>query len=206
MIAPRTRKPAGRETGVLWLMSLSFSTEISIHCQCQLIKFPIIQTYCRKFLSILKAHWPKTSHISSSSPSSSFISLMNAIYTHLAMSRTSKAGLNTALTAAAHIHMYSHIKKVKVAHTRLPSVGFPSWSRFLAVSLEVTWIINPTVGCHYYPPGPQLPPQPLKRAATNFADWWTEAQWVWTVCLRLLPDSVSTAIWTQALLRLSIAR
>jgi len=81
--------------------------------------------------------------------------------------------------------MYSHIKKVKVAHTRLPSVGFPSWSRFLAVSLEVTWIINPTVGCHYYPPGPQLPPQPLKRAATNFADWWTEAQWVWTVCLRL---------------------
>jgi len=23
----------------------------------------------------------------------------------------------------------------------------------------------------------------LKRAATNFAAWWTEAQWVWTVCL-----------------------
>jgi len=30
----------------------------------------------------------------------------------------------------------------------------------------------------------------LKRAATNFAAWWTEAWWVWTVCLRLLPDSV----------------
>ena len=29
----------------------------------------------------------------------------------------------------------------------------------------------------------------LKRAATNFAAWWTEARWVWTVCLRLLPDS-----------------
>ena len=42
-----------------------------------------------------------------------------------------------------------------------------------------------------------------KRAATNFAAWWTEAQWVWTVCLRLLPDSVATAIWTRALLRLS---
>jgi len=28
----------------------------------------------------------------------------------------------------------------------------------------------------------------LKTAATNFAAWWTEAQWVWTVCLRLLPD------------------
>ena len=46
----------------------------------------------------------------------------------------------------------------------------------------------------------------LKRAATNFAAWWTQAQWVWTVCLRLLPDSVATAIWTQALLWLSPAR
>jgi len=26
----------------------------------------------------------------------------------------------------------------------------------------------------------------LKRAATSFAAWWTEARWVWTVCLRLL--------------------
>ena len=45
----------------------------------------------------------------------------------------------------------------------------------------------------------------LKRAATNFAAWWTEVQWVWTVCLRLLPDSVATAIWTPAILRLSPA-
>ena len=30
----------------------------------------------------------------------------------------------------------------------------------------------------------------LKRAAINFAAWWTEA-----VCLRLLPDSVAAAIW-----------
>ena len=53
------------------------------------------------------------------------------------------------------------IHRKKVAHTRLPSVGFRSWSRFLAVSLQVTWVINPTVGCHYFPPGLQLPPQPL---------------------------------------------
>ena len=26
----------------------------------------------------------------------------------------------------------------------------------------------------------------LKRTATNFAAWWTEARWVWTVCLRLI--------------------
>ena len=35
----------------------------------------------------------------------------------------------------------------------LPSVGFRSWSRFLAVSLQVTWVINPAVGCHYFLPG-----------------------------------------------------
>jgi len=50
----------------------------------------------------------------------------------------------------------------KVACIRLPSVGFRSWSRFLAVSLQVTWIINPAVGCHYFLPGQQLPPQPLR--------------------------------------------
>ena len=49
-----------------------------------------------------------------------------------------------------------------VAHTRLQSVEFWSWSQFLAVSLQVTWIINPAVGCHYFPPGLQFPPQPLK--------------------------------------------
>ena len=38
----------------------------------------------------------------------------------------------------------------------------------------------------------------LKRAATNFAAWWTEARRVWAVCLRLLPDSIATAIWTRA--------
>ena len=54
------------------------------------------------------------------------------------------------------------VKKVKVAHTRLPSVWLRSWSRFLAVSLQVTWIINPSVGCHYFPPGPQLLSQPLR--------------------------------------------
>jgi len=25
------------------------------------------------------------------------------------------------------------------------------------------WVINPTVGCHYFPPGPQLPSQPLRE-------------------------------------------
>ena len=64
---------------------------------------------------------------------------------------------------------WTHVKrciiiiiKVKVAHTRLPSVWFRSWSRLFAVSLQVTWVINPVVGCQYFPPGPQLSSQPLR--------------------------------------------
>ena len=53
---------------------------------------------------------------------------------------------------------------------------------------------------------PAVTPATLKRAATSFPAWWTEARWVWTVCLRLLSDSVATAIWTRALLHLSPAR
>ena len=98
-------------------------------------------------------------------------------------------------------------KKVKVAHTRLLRVMFWSSSRLLAVSLQVTWIINPTVNCHYFPPGlTTVTLATLKKVATNFAAWWIEVQWVWTVCLRLLPDSVATAIWTRTLLCPSPAR
>jgi len=50
----------------------------------------------------------------------------------------------------------------KVADTRLLSVGFRSWSRFLAVSLQVMWVINLAVGCHFFSPGQQLPSQPLR--------------------------------------------
>ena len=44
-------------------------------------------------------------------------------------------------------HTYTNVK-VKVAHTRLPSVRF---------NLQVTWVINPALGCHHFPPGMQLP-------------------------------------------------
>ena len=98
------------------------------------------------------------------------------------------------------------MKKVKVAHTRLRSVGFRSWSWFLAVSWQVTGVVNSAVGCHYFPRQAGSYPVTLKRAATSFAAWWTEARQMWTVCLRLLPDTVVTAIWTWALLRLSPAR
>ena len=57
---------------------------------------------------------------------------------------------------AVHTVVCELEKCKKLAHTGLPSVGFWSWSRFLAVSLQVTWVINPAVGCYYFPPGLQL--------------------------------------------------
>jgi len=59
------------------------------------------------------------------------------------VAQTHSSQLHNA-TANTHTHRNHStsvkIKKSKVAHTRLPSVGFWSWSRFLAVSLQVTWV------------------------------------------------------------------
>jgi len=111
---------------------------------------------------------------------------------------------NDLRTTSRHI-VRQHLKtilavKVKVSHTRLASLGFRSWSRFRAVSLDGD-TSHPLLTAR-----PAVTLATLNRAATNFAAWWTQARWVWTVCLRLLPDSVAAAIWTQALLRLSPAR
>jgi len=63
---------------------------------------------------------------------------------------------------------YSKIVK-KVAHTRLSNVGFWSWSWFLAVSLQV----KPGGRLPLLSARPAVIPATLKRAATNFAAWWT---------------------------------
>ena len=60
------------------------------------------------------------------------------------------------------VRLQSTSRCKKVADTQLPSVGFRSRSRFLAVSLHVAWVINLAVGCHYFSPGLRLPPQPLR--------------------------------------------
>jgi len=65
----------------------------------------------------------------------------------------------------------------KLAHTRLPSAWFRSWSRFLAVSLQVTWVINPAVMLPLLSARPAVTLATLKRAATNFSAWWTMAPW-----------------------------
>jgi len=76
--------------------------------------------------------------------------------------RRSMLELHNCRHKTAHTDTHTHTVVKKVAHTRLQSVGFQSWSRFLAVSLQVAWVINPAVACHFFQPGPQLPPQPLR--------------------------------------------
>jgi len=44
----------------------------------------------------------------------------------------------------------------------LPAAQPTASKHWRQYSLQVTWIINPTVGCHYFPPGLQLPSQPLR--------------------------------------------
>ena len=102
----------------------------------------------------------------------------------------------TAFLSTVHAGLY---KKIKVAHTRLPSAGFRSWSRFLAVKLQVTWVINPAVGCCYFLPGPQLPLQPL-RGLLPISLLGEQRHDGW-----LLPYSVAAVSWTQALQHLSPA-
>jgi len=84
---------------------------------------------------------------------------------------------------------------VKVAHTR------KNTERRVPELIPV--LGSQPAGDVSHKPGGMLPllsarlavnPATLKRAATNSAAWRTEARWVRTVCLRLLPDSVAAAI------------
>jgi len=92
-----------------------------------------------------------------------------SLVTHLSRCRSAYLSLSTSVQVCRSLDDFCCLttrrwckKGVKVAHSWLPSVGFRSWSRFLAVSLQVTWVINPAVGCRYFPPGPQLPSEPLR--------------------------------------------
>ena len=65
----------------------------------------------------------------------------HAVYTHF-LHRAYKYNFAVVISVV-------YTEKVKVAQTGLPSVGFRSWSRFLAVSLQV--VGYPAVSCHIRP-------------------------------------------------------
>ena len=62
----------------------------------------------------------------------------------------------------AQWHCWRSYSDSQPSYNRPSSVGFRSRSWFLAAYLQVTWVIRKAVGCHYFPPGLQLPPQPLR--------------------------------------------
>jgi len=62
-------------------------------------------------------------------------------YRHRTLLHCQHAQVFGALKDRSHVRCaLLDSKKVKISRTRLPSVGFRSWSRFLAVSLQVTWV------------------------------------------------------------------
>ena len=133
------------------------------------------------------------------------MSVFVCVFVFMCLSASRLSGTAAPIfTKILYESLFTEVKngKSKVAHTRLPSVRFPVLGSQPAGDLS-------------HKPGGRLPllsARPavtitiLKRTAINFAAWWTEARCVWTVCLRLLPDSVAAGIWIQALLRLSPAR
>ena len=115
------------------------------------------------------------------------------------------------------INLHCHQRKNKDKSSKHNAIQTPpkkgKRSPYLITERRVPELIpvlgsQPAVDVSHKPGGrlPLLSARPAVTPATNFAAWWTEAQWVWAVCLRLLPDNVATAIWTRALLRLSPAR
>jgi len=98
-------------------------------------------------------------------------------------------GIKVLKTKATDIHVRKKGSLYSITERRVPEL--------------VLVLGSQPAGDVSHKPGGRLPllsvtPATLKRATTSFAAWWTEAGWVWTVCLRLLPDSVATAIWTRA--------
>ena len=66
-------------------------------------------------------------------------------------------------------------RSYKVVPHSIKSIRYGADPSFLAVSLQVTLVINPVVGCHYFPPGLRLlsqpkisPPCPIP----NYTVWW----------------------------------
>ena len=59
--------------------------------------------------------------------------------------------------------LFSYIFNVNILYVvSITSVGHRADPGFLAVNPQVTLVINPVVGCRYFPPGPQLFSQPKR--------------------------------------------
>ena len=95
----------------------------------------------------------------------------SASYSHIRLH-----GKQSLLSSVAISNTLSYLK---VASYSITSVGHGANPGFLAISQQVTLVINPVVGCHYCPPGPRLLPsqryQSLPLANTKLYCLVTEA-------------------------------
>ena len=69
---------------------------------------------------------------------------------------------STDVSIAVYPQNYTKNKGKGSPYSITKRIGSRSWFRSLAVSVQVMRVINPTMGCHYFPPGLQLPPQPCQ--------------------------------------------
>jgi len=61
-----------------------------------------------------------------------------------------------------HHHYYYYYLKGKGRPHSIIECRVPELIPVLGSHLQVAWVINLAVGCHYFPPGLQLPPQLLR--------------------------------------------
>jgi len=91
---------------------------------------------------------------------------------------------------------------------QITSVGLRADPSFLAVRTQVTLVINPVVGCRYFPPSPQLLSQPKRShrwPVPNYTAWWQISitnrtgnsgfRWVQFVCPSTKPVPAVHACW-----------
>jgi len=97
-------------------------------------------------------------------------------------------------------------KKVKASHTRYRTLGLELIAGVQAVSPQVTISHPPGGGCHYLPPGLQLPSQPQSITANwpvpKYTAWWqrhTGVNNLPKVVMQLLPrvGFAYTTCWSQ---------
>ena len=66
--------------------------------------------------------------------------------------------------------------KIKASHTRYRALGPELIPVYRQSAYRWLQVIHPAVGCHYFPPGLQLPPQPQSITALwpvpSYTAWW----------------------------------
>jgi len=88
-------------------------------------------------------------------------------------------------------------KKSKVAADSIMSIRHWADPHFLAVSLQVTLLINPVVGCRYFSPDPRLLSQPMRSHPWPVPNYTVSERKLWQMCYSLWVGYVNVWILTM---------